>query len=111
METVGSNTAWGIDYFTSSISHREVLYIVTDVSEKRTASIFRITSIVWCVGTNVSEEHIAFIFREEIEAVCSSETLVSTYQTARYHNPKGYFKSNEQFLYNKMHLGGAGLTT
>jgi hypothetical protein len=38
------------------------------------------------VDTNVSEEYTASIFRTE--AVCSSETLVSTYKSTRRWNPE-----------------------
>lgn len=37
--------------------------------------------VVWCIDTSVSEEHTASVF----SGICSSETLVSTYRTTRYH--------------------------
>jgi hypothetical protein len=42
------------------------------------------------VGTNVSEEHTASIFRVEVkmEAVCSSETLRPAYQATLSNNPE-----------------------
>jgi hypothetical protein len=36
----------------------------------------------------VSEEYTASIFSAEVEAVCSSETLVSTYKSTRRYNPE-----------------------
>jgi hypothetical protein len=44
------------------------------------------------MGANVSEENIASIFTlyTKMEAVCSSETLVPTYQIIRCHNPECY---------------------
>jgi hypothetical protein len=44
-------------------------------------------------NVNISEEHGASTFRIElkIEAVCSSETLVLTYQTVRCHIPEDFY--------------------
>jgi len=38
--------------------------------------------------TNISEVHAASIFRVKTESVCTSETSVSYYNTAWYHNPE-----------------------
>jgi hypothetical protein len=39
---------------------------------------------------DVSDEHTAFVYREAIkmEAVCSSEMLVSTYKSIQHYNPE-----------------------
>jgi hypothetical protein len=46
----------------------------------------------WYVGTNILEEHTAFIFKLELKmvAVCSCETLRLTFPAAQCRNPEEY---------------------
>jgi hypothetical protein len=49
--------------------------------------------VVWVMGTNVSEEHTASIFRVEVptlnmKVVVPTKPFVHTYQTGRNHDPE-----------------------
>jgi hypothetical protein len=54
------------------------------------------------VGTIVSGEHTASIFRVEVlelEAICSSEPLISNYRSTRRHSPEDHHDHQQIYIY------------
>jgi len=64
--------------------------------------------VFWCVVTNVSGESAAIHFLLKMEAAGSSETLLTTYQTTRFHNSERRI-TNFRSEVTHTHLMGDGM--